>query len=105
MKDHDDLERDERRNRFIDRFGEDNPYALSLLKGHLLIEEVLEEIIVSACRDSQPMYEARMSFFTKIKLAQAIDGQQSPVWNCMEKLNGARNELAHGRDEAVLGMV
>jgi len=37
-------------------------------------------------------------FRGSLKLAQAIDGTDSNVWLCLEKLNMARNELAHGRD-------
>lgn len=90
-------ERDKRFQRFQDGFGEDNPYALDLLKGHLLVEEVLEEIIFTACRKPDVARDSRMSFFTKAKLAEAICGVNSPVWTCIEHLNAARNELAHGK--------
>jgi hypothetical protein len=90
-------EKDKRFQRFTDGFWEDNPYALDLLKGHLLVEEVLEEIIFAACRKPESARESRMSFYTKAKLAEAIAGVDSPVWPCIESLNSARNELAHGR--------
>lgn len=100
----DSFERDkqQRMDRFRERFWEDNPYALSLLKGHLLVEEVLEEIIVSACKNPSAAYDARMSFYSKTKLAEAISGDDSAAWRCVERLNSARNELAHGRDDASL---
>jgi hypothetical protein len=83
---------------FFGKFGQEHPYALHLLQGHLLIEELLEEIVLSVCRDKDAALESRLSFFSKLKLAQAIDGTDSKVWPCLEKLNLARNELAHGRD-------
>lgn len=102
MEDQFERDRQERRGRFRERFWENNPYALSLLKGHLLVEEVLEEIIVSGCNDPSAVYEARLNFYSKTKIAQAIAGISSPAWHCSEKLNSARNELAHGRDAKVL---
>jgi hypothetical protein len=54
MEDQFERDRQERKDRFLERFWEDNPYALSLLKGHLLVEEVLEEIIVSAVKTQAP---------------------------------------------------
>jgi hypothetical protein len=93
-----DHQKQERMHCFFEKFGQDHPYALHLLQGHLLIEELLEEIVLSACLDRDTAREARLTFFNKFKLAQAIDGVGSKVWPCLDKLNSARNELAHGRD-------
>jgi len=93
-----DSQKQERMGHFFGRFGQEHPYALHLLQGHLLIEELLEEIVISVCRDKDAALESRLRFFNKLKLAQAIDGTDSNVWLCLEKLNMARNELAHGRD-------
>jgi hypothetical protein len=102
MEDSFERDRKARQKRFLDKFWEDSPHALDLLKGHLLIEEVLEEVIASACRLPATMYEAKMNFFNKVKLAQAICGEAIPAWRCAEKLNVTRNELAHGRNDSVL---
>ena len=91
-------DKDRRFQRFKDGFEEENPYALDLLKGHLLVEEVLEEIIFAACRKPDIARDSRMSFYTKAKLAEAICGVPSPVWQCIEHLNHVRNELAHGKN-------
>ncbi|WP_407910642.1 hypothetical protein [Lysobacter claricitrinus] len=89
-------------DRFFERYEQDHPYAICLLKSHLLAEELLEEIIASVCKNPDTAREARMSFFSKLKLAEAIDGTDTQMWNCIENLNAARNELAHGRDMAHL---
>lgn len=88
----------ERMDRFFQRYEAEHPYAICLLKGHLLAEECLEEIIVSVCKCPDAALDAKMSFYSKLRLAQAIDGSETPMWNCLEKLNVARNELAHGRN-------
>lgn len=102
MEDQYERERKARRDAFYERFWSDNPYALSLLKGHLIVEEVLEEIILSGCKNAAAMRELRLAFHIKAKLAQAISGVDSPVWTCVEKLNSARNELAHKEDISAL---
>lgn len=97
MKTDDAADKEERLERFFERYEAEHPYALCLLKSHLLMEEALEEIIISVCRDPGSVRDAKLSFFQKLMFAKAIDGSSSGIWVCLERLNSARNELAHGR--------
>ncbi|MGG6341907.1 hypothetical protein ACQ5SA_01500 [Stenotrophomonas indicatrix] len=94
--------RDVRGSEFFERYNNPNPYAHSLLQGHLFIEEQLEVIIMSVFLEPEAVIEARLSFWTKMKLAQAVAGRSLDIWPALEKLNSARNELAHGRDLSIL---
>ena len=93
-----DLERQKRlrEDRFFAAFNRDLPYANDVLKGHLLCEELLWEIVLSVCRDKDVVKDARLTFAQKLRLVQAIHGQALPIWSGLEKLNKVRNELAHG---------
>ncbi|MBD9368363.1 hypothetical protein [Xanthomonas sp. XNM01] len=94
--------RDERARQFFERYAEENPYASLLLKQHLMIEELLDEIVLSVCKKPEIARRARLSFTQKYHLARAIDGHETHLWSGVEKLNEARNALAHRSDLAVL---
>lgn len=68
-----------------------------LLKGHLIIEELLGEINSQFCFNKKYMYEAKLSFNQKAKLARSYCVRQhvSSQWKLISLLNSLRNELAH----------
>lgn len=94
--------RDVRGAEFFERYGRPHPYAHNLLQGHLYIEEQLEVIVMSVFAEPEAVIEAKLGFWTKLKLAQAVVGKSVEIWPALEKLNSARNELAHGRDISIL---
>ena len=67
------------------------------LKGHLLIEELLDEIIWAYCQSPEVLQDVEIRFPAKIKLVVALTGthELSTVWRLCEKLNSLRNSLAH----------
>ena len=71
--------------------------TLITLKGHLLVEELLDTIIESHCKDKTVLPGIEISFFVKLKLAAALTGRDelSFAWTMGEKLNALRNALAH----------
>lgn len=77
--------------------------SLLTLKGHLLVEEVLQDLIALACKDPSAVSEIDVSFFLKVRLARALYGTQleggyeipSYTWDAAEALNSLRNEYAH----------
>lgn len=77
--------------------------SLITLKGHLLIEEVLEDLIKHRCNDPDVLHNVDMSFFLKAKLANAFWGTRlandyeipANTWEAVEALNSLRNEFAH----------
>lgn len=91
MNKHDDMSRI--RKHMPD--GED--ITLIILKAHLLVEELLDEIIGEYCRNKQALKNVQISFSVKLKLAEALSGRDdlSHGWKMVEKLNSLRNALAH----------
>ena len=74
--------------------GED--LTLITLKGHLLVEELLEELIASHCKNPAAL-NGDIGFAVKLKFARALTGAEelSIAWTACQKLNSLRNALAH----------
>jgi len=80
----------------------DDP-TLVVLKGHLLAEEILENLIRAKCRMPEALDGIEIGFFLKAKLARALIGKShqngiilpDAIWTMLEALNALRNELAH----------
>ncbi len=70
---------------------------LATLKGHLLIEEQLDNLISSQLRAPQALKDTRLPFDLKVKLANALTGEMAPpeLWTALNILNKLRNSLAH----------
>lgn len=71
---------------------------MNLLKGHLLVEEVLSAVIQVGLRRPEHLTIERMQFSAKARLARALfKGPDEPwIWKAINRLNDARNSLAHG---------
>ena len=93
----------ERFKRFDAHLPSSDDPTLVVLKGHLLAEEILENLIKSKCRFPEALDGIEIGFFLKAKLARALIGNSLPngllltdtVWGMLEALNSLRNELAH----------
>ncbi|QQX81574.1 hypothetical protein JK628_06855 [Shewanella sp. KX20019] len=73
---------------------------LTLLKGHLLIEEFLSDLIKVKLSDYNPLglkVEKRMMFNQKLNLCWALTRKELPdsIWIALKKLNSIRNDMAH----------
>lgn len=78
---------------------------LIVLKGHLLIEEMLQEIIDISVANPAELENARFSFAHKLCLARALDHDHEPkrqMFLLIEKVNALRNQLAHNLEPADL---
>ncbi|MEZ8197015.1 hypothetical protein [Vibrio cortegadensis] len=76
-----------------------NDFELRLIKGHLLIEEVLYELIKFKMLKEKPLDKARLSFAQQLHLVEGLYSTEgiylqwfSPAAN---QLNKIRNKLAH----------
>lgn len=67
----------------------------TLLRGHLLIEELLESLIKKKCASPSVIDNSTFSFSVKCNIAKALYGSDFYVWPLIELLNSARNEMAH----------
>jgi hypothetical protein len=71
--------------------------TLLTLKGHLLVEEMLDEIIRGYCLQPSCLDGVDIRFQVKARLARALVGDILPdsMWTMIDSLNSIRNDLAH----------
>jgi hypothetical protein len=83
--------------RMGDHLPESTDLCLLTLKGHLLAEEMLEEIIRHYCASPQELDGVEIGFYVKVRLAKSLVGTIGPnyVWAMADALNALRNELSH----------
>jgi hypothetical protein len=83
--------------RVLQHLPQSGDMTLIALKGHLLIEEMLDEIIWAHCKSPDALQDVEIRFPAKVKLVLALTGSHelANVWNLCEKLNALRNSLAH----------
>jgi len=89
----------ERLSRFIKLMPSEGGEDLIVLKGHLLIEEVMSEIIDYHLDQSNPLNINldNIMFSQKLNLCWALVGDKldTKVWIYLKKLNSIRNSMAH----------
>ena len=97
MKPHDDMSRI---HKYMPR---SQDLTLITLKGHLLVEELLDDIIESHCNNKSILKSIEIGFFVKLKLAAALSGRDdlSHGWSMCERLNALRNSLVHKLDHPI----
>lgn len=73
--------------------------TLLVLKGHLLIEEQLNERLKEVARKPDALNKVRLSFSALIQICRALFYGQNRAeewfWSALVKLNRIRNDLAH----------
>jgi hypothetical protein len=77
-----------------------NDLTLLTLKGHLIIERIINGIIESHCKEPEYLSKARLSFAQKVYIAQSlalIPGKKT-IWAAIHNLNKLRNHLSHNID-------
>lgn len=92
-------------NRFAEHLPKDGNTELSVLKTHLLIEEVLNLVIERNMKRPEFLQKARLEFEKKLQLVQGFlvgAPEDEWVWKSIAKLNEARNKLAHNLDNEVV---
>lgn len=79
---------------------EPDPYLDLVLRGHLLVEELLDNLIAAYMMRPDALANARLSFAQKTSLAQGLTPTASAaqIWSTVAALNRLRNQLAHGGD-------
>jgi len=84
--------------RFIEHLPKNGDLELSLLKCHLLVEEVLTKLILDSTKHPNYVRKARLTFAQKTSLARSISDleHRAWLWGAIAKLNHARIELVHG---------
>jgi len=93
-----------REERFKEYLPETDDLSLLTLKGHLLVEEILDVLIKSHCQEPQHLDNVEIRFLVKAKIARALTGGLFPdsMWLMIEALNTVRNDLAHSLESKKL---
>ena len=90
--------KDSRRHifRYDEHMPDTDDLALVVLKGHLLVEEVLVELTGLVLPYSQDLDNARLSFYQRACVIKAaIPSKPDDCWPLVFALNSLRNDLAH----------
>lgn len=73
--------------------------TLVTLKGHLLVEEQLDNLLYALCAEPQFLKKERISFDLKLKFVRAYYGDgrfaSGSPWAALAALNKVRNSLSH----------
>lgn len=92
-------------NRFMEEINVVDDLAQIVLKGHLVIEELLTEALQRFVHHSDYIASARLQFHQKLNLCRAISvsEQDNEMWELIAKINNIRNHLSHslGDEERV----
>jgi hypothetical protein len=93
-----------REDRFKEHLPDTDDLALLALKGHLLVEEILDVLIKSYCAEPRHLDSVEIRFFVKAKIARALTGNIFPdsMWKMIDALNTVRNDLAHALESKKL---
>jgi hypothetical protein len=83
--------------RFARHFPKGRDVTLVILKGHLLIEEELNDLLTVTVPRPEHLFSARLTFLQRLRLAQAMYPTEGidRLAPAIEILNSARNKLAH----------
>lgn len=90
----------ERVVRFIEYFPADAGVELVVLKGHLLIEELMSEIITLYLSKSNPLsikLDRNIMFNNKLNICWALVREKvdEEFWKCLKEFNSIRNSMSH----------
>lgn len=87
--------------RFLEFLPRSKDKELTLLKIHLLIEEVLTKIIFKSVKHDRYILEAKLNFDQKSKIVRALGGMNNTpwIWQALKLLNQSRNYLSHSLDK------
>ena len=82
--------------RFLSLLPHGKERELVILKGHLLIEEQLRQLIDERVQNPKALNERRIDFSHCVSLAKAFfpEGHDPALWKSLEELNTLRNLLA-----------
>lgn len=88
---------EELRQRFEEHLRYVDEVVLVVLKGHLIIEEMLDSIISKFVFNPEFLEAANLRFAQKVSVARSIslDEHNNEMWQLAVTLNTLRNELAH----------
>ena len=93
---------EEVRAKFTDQLRNVDDVAQIVLKGHLVMEEVMTESIQTFLLHKEFVEDARLQFHQKLQLCRAmsVSDHENNMWNLVASINAVRNHLSHSLDPA-----
>jgi len=74
-----------------------------ILRGHLLVEELLDKLIAMGLKDTSAIKDARLTFYQKLCITQGLIGKSNTdMWKSIKELNRLRNKISHTLPDAEL---
>src|SRR5260221_14261232 len=84
------------RRRFRDHLERFDELAHMVLKGHLLIEEAVNDYLRAFFINSEFVEQSNLRFIQKVNITRATDEHTNEdTWELVVAINALRNELAH----------
>jgi len=82
---------------FEKEMGEIDPLQQIVLKGHLIIEAALDNILSTIFFHAEHVFRGRFTFMQKVQMARAfgLRKDKNTIWNVILSINEVRNEVAH----------
>ena len=92
--------------RYVKHLERTKDLTLIILKGQLLIEEMINEAIESFVPHAKYLEYAHLRFFQKVEIVRSLswDQQENKIWELILSLNGIRNDLAHSLESSKLAL-
>ncbi len=86
--------------RFVEQIRCVDDLAQIVLKGHLVMEEVMTEALGRFVLNPEFIESARLQFHQKVKLCRAASANEkdNSMWALIDALNSLRNQLSHSLD-------
>src|SRR4030088_2927954 len=82
-----------------EEYARHNPLYLPVLNGHLIIENLVRELLAESVRNPSCLAEG-YTFTARLNILKSISSWDinSPIWELIAKLNALRNSIAHRPD-------
>lgn len=86
--------------RYLEHLPSTTDETLLVLRGHLLVEELITEVVETYLPNPKYLEDARLTFAQKVNIARAMcwTKHNSDIWPLVAAMNQLRNELAHSLD-------
>jgi len=88
-------------NRFMGEIAYVDDLSQIILKGHLVIEEIMTEAITRFVLHGEIAKDTKLQFHQKLTICRAIsvDEENNPMWGLIAKINSLRNHLSHSLND------
>ena len=89
-------------DKFLNELKHVDDVAQIILKGHLVIEDLMNISIEKFVYHSEDIEDARLQFHQKIMICKSISLSNSKhnMWNLLKQINNVRNSLSHSLDNS-----